>query len=209
MSTANRNRLNVNLTNTDSFPGAILGSFSQMLKETQTMIPAKIIKYDRNSNRAQVQLMLNILGTGGDQTPNAQVNNVPVVLLGGGDFFISYDLAPGDLGFLLATDRDCSLFFQTYEAAAPGVQLIRNFSSSVFIPSVMNNYTISEEDSGKALIQNKSGTVKISLSQDTITLKAPNVVIESSTGVTITTPLLYVDGNIAASGTITPEAPPP
>lgn len=213
MKTYNKNRPDVNISNSDSLVGATQFSFYKMMQQIQTMLPAKVIKYDRETNRVQVQILINILGTSGEQYPNSQVASIPVMIYGGGDFLLSFNLNPGDLGWIVANDRDISLFLQTYEAAAPSNNLIKNFSNAMFMPDVMRGYTIAPEDSGNAVLQNKSGSVKVSLSADTITISAPTVVIEGQTESTLNliTPTggtLRVVGNIEATGDITPNVPP-
>ncbi len=183
------------------------------MQQMQTMLPARVIKYDRETNRVQVQILIKILGTSGESYPNSQPDNIPVMIAGGGGFFLSFDLQPGDFGWIVANDRDISLFLDTYEAAPPSNNLIKNFSNAMFMPDIMTGYTIASEDSGNAVLQNKSGTVKISLSDDKITISAPTVVIEGQTDSTINmvTPTgntLHVSGNITASGTITGGIPP-
>lgn len=206
MTSLNKNRIYVPLANTDSLPGTNQFGFYKMMQKMQTMLPAKVIKYDRSTNRAQVQIMIKILGTSGESYSNSQPDDVPVMLLGGGDFFMSFDLQPGDLGWIVANDKDISLFLDTYQESTTSVNLIRNFSNAMFMPDIMTGYTISEEDSGSAVLQNKSGTVKIALSGDTITIKAPNVVVEGDATVTGN---VFVIGDIQATGSITPDVPPP
>lgn len=220
----NKNRPNINPANNDSFAGLIQFSFSEYMKKIQGLLPARVIKYDRTTNRVQVQLLIKILGTSGESYPNSQIASIPVMLLGGGDFFISANLNPGDLGWVFATDRDISLFLDTYEAAPPSVNLTNNFSSSFFIPDIMTGYTIAEEDSSNFVISNKTSTVKISLGSDGITITSPNVTINTQqatinsdqatvnvstdmtiNGNTIINGSLVVNGDMTGGGTISAD----
>jgi len=202
----NKNRPNINPADNESMAGLLQFTFSEMMKSIQTLLPAKVIKYDRANNRVQVQLLINIVGTSGEVIQNTQIASIPVMLLGGGGFFVSFNLNEGDLGWVFATDRDISLFLQSYKAEAPAVNLIKNFSSSFFIPDVMKNYGV---DSENAVISSTDGAVSIELSSDTITLTAPNVVINGKAQCNYIVGDLYVEGNIQAQGTITPDVPPP
>lgn len=199
----NRNRPNINPVDNDSLVGTIQFSFYEYMKGIQNMLPAKVIAYDRATNRVQVQLMINVLSTSGEQFPNAQIASIPVFQYGGGGYVLSFNLQTGDLGWVLANDRDISLFLQNYKAAAPAVNLIKNFSQGVFFPDVMHGYSIEGED---AVLQNLSGSVKISLGEDEITITAPTVNVN---GNTMFTGNMFVVGNIEATGSITPDVPPP
>lgn len=203
--TLNNNRPNINPVDNDSLVGTIQFSFYEYMKGIQNMLPAKVIAFDRATNRVQVQLMINVLSTSGEQFPNAQIASIPVFLYGGGGFVLSFNLQTGDLGWVLANDRDISLFLQNYEAAAPAVNLIKNFSQGVFFPDVMTGYAIDSEDASNAVLQNLSGTVKISLGADDITITAPTINVN---GDTMFTGNMFVVGNIEATGSITPDVPP-
>ena len=61
----------------------------------------------------------------------------------------------------------------------------------------MTGFTISGDDADSCVLQNLDGTVKVSLGSDTITVTAPNVIIDSN--VTVTGALVAEDG-ISASG---------
>lgn len=214
MQNFNTNQQDISPPNNESLAGTLKFSFQKMMKGLNTVMPAKVIAYDRNANRASVQVQINAVSTNYQQVPAPQIASVPVLLLGGGGFMISFPLQPGDLGWLIATDRDISLFLQNYQAAAPGVFLIRNFASSLFVPDLMTNYSVSEEDANNLVIQNRDASVKISLGSDQITIQAPtvNIIGQEESTINYITPTggtLYVQGNIAAEGSITPDVPPP
>jgi hypothetical protein len=183
---------NYNLT------GSITFAFKKMLQSVQNMLPAQVIQYDRASNRVGVQLLINLLTTDGTQVPRPQLSSIPVFIFGGGGFRISFPLNTGDKGWVLANDRDISLFLQSYSASAPNSGRIKSFSDGIFFPDVMNGLgTISGEDANNLVIQSTDGTVTISLSDDTVTINAP-------VAINMTTPVLAVTGNITATGSITP-----
>lgn len=212
--------------NNGSLAGTLQFCLQKFMQSMNGMLPARIIKYDRTSNRVQVQLLITLITTQGLQVSRPQIASIPVMLFGGGGYFLSFNLNPGDLGWVLANDRDISLFLQKYQEAPPNTYRINNFSDGVFIPDIMTGYTIAEEDSGNAVLQNLDGTIKISLQPDRIKLTASLVEITGNlqvdgeinglsgfnvsggVGNTITaTGDLRVIGNITASGNITPDVP--
>lgn len=210
----NTNQPNISPPNSGTLQGVFNSAFFASMKALNTCMPAKIINYDRASNRAQVQVMINTVMTNNQQIAGIQVSSIPVMISGGGGFMINLPLQSGDLGWIIATDRDMSLFLQNYDASAPGVFILRDFGSSFFIPDLMQDFTVASEDANNAVMQNRSGTVKISLSETEITISAPTVNIMGQENSTInyiapTGGNLYVNGNIQASGSITPDVPPP
>lgn len=201
------NNPDIDPANNESLAGTLRFAFYKMLQGVNGMLPAEVISYDRTNNRVQVQLLIAVVSTGGAQISRPQIASIPVLLLGGGDFFMSFNLNPGDLGWVIANDRDISLFLQTYSQAAPNTGRIKSFSDGVFIPSVMTGYTIAGGDLGKAILQNLDGTVKITLETGKITISAPLVEIDgyNPSIITPTGGTLAVIGNITATGSITPN----
>lgn len=220
----------VDPANEDSLLGLMKVVIGKAIQEMDNVLPATIIAYDRATNRAQVQPQIRIINTNGQSISRAQIASVPVYQYGGGGFLLNFPLKPGALGWIIACDRDISQFLQSYSQASPNTYRKKNFSDSFFLPDIMTGYTIASEDSENAVLQNIDGTVKISLGVNsikifspTITLNSENLIIDSTSSVSITspaitinssgeiiatTPKFAVDGDITASGTITPSTPP-
>lgn len=198
------------------------------------MLPAKIISYDRTTNRAIVLPLVPLITTDGGQVSRAQIANIPVMQFGGGGTVLTFNLVAGNLGWILANDRDISIFLQNYAESAPNTHRMNDFSDSLFIPDVMKGYTLNVEDSGHAVLQTLDGAVRLAVWPDRIKITAPlglevdgpisgNGGLNISGGVgssfTVTGNMtldgsletvgnVYVDGNIEASGDITPHVPP-
>lgn len=175
------NSPDIDPANNDSLAGTLQFAFYKMLQGVNGMLPAQVVAYDRTKNRVQVQLLIAVVTTSGAQVSRPQIASIPVLLLGGGQFFLSYNLNPGDLGWVIANDRDISLFLQNYSESAPNTGRIKSFSDGLFIPSVMTNYTISPDDANNAVLQNLDGTIKISLGTAQIKVTAPAIILESGT----------------------------
>jgi phage baseplate assembly protein gpV len=211
MTDSKGNNPNINPADNDTLAGVISFAFSQLMRNVDGMLPARVLAYDRTANRVQVELMIAMVSTSGTQVSRAQIANIPVINFGGGGYILNFPLTAGDLGFVLANDRDISLFLQNYSESPPNTYRVKSFSDGVFIPSVLANYTTTGQD-GNAVLQNLDGTVRISLSPTAITLTAPNQEIEvKSTGTTITStgtitldaPTTHVTGTLQVDGTTT------
>lgn len=203
-----------------------------MQGDVSGMLPARVLAYDRTANRVQVEILIMIVSTGGNQYPRPQLASIPVFVFGGGNLMMSFPLKTGDLGWILANDRDISLFLQTYENEPPNTARMFSFSDSVFFPDIMREYTINTEDADAAVLSTVDGTIRIAISSTGIKITSPpeapitlagNVVVtgalEAQGGISgsggaganpfILTGNLFVVGDINASGTITPGVPPP
>lgn len=156
--------------------GSLLGMAQELLRKhlmsVDDMLPARVISYDRATNRAQVVPMIRILTTDNRQIERAQIASVPVMWPGGGGFIITFPLNPGDLGWIKANDRDISLFLQTFKTNAPNSFRLHTFQDAVFMPHPMTGYTIAGEDAGNAVIQSLDGSVKVSLGADSVKVAA-------------------------------------
>lgn len=180
--------------------GAFRHIFSKMMQGVDGKLPAKVIAYDRVKNRATVQPMIMLLTTSDKTVARAQIASVPVYQIGGGDFLLSFNIKPGDLGWIHASDRDISLFLQSYSQSAPNTVRKHNFSDSVFYPDVMKGYTIAGEDTANAVLQNLDGSVRIALWPTKVKITAPTVEINAPTTHIFGT--LQIDGAVTASSTI-------
>ncbi len=195
--------------NNESLVGSISFAFKKLMQNINNMLPAQVISYDRVKNTVQVQILITVVATDGSQYPRPQVS-IPVLLLGGGNFSISFPLNKGDLGWIMANDRDISIFLQTYSQAAPNTSRIKNFADGLFIPDVMRTHNITNDTKDYVLIQSNDGNSSISLglnkntspSSYEVNIKADRINVtfnDEAIGV------LAVVGNIIATGNIIPN----
>lgn len=154
--------------------GAFRVAFDSVLQDVAGMLPARVVAYGRASNRVQVQPLINIVTTTGETQVRAQVMRIPVLQFAGGGMMMSFNLVPGDLGWIKANDRDISIFKQNYDLAQPNTKRLHSFEDAMFIPDVMTGYTIAEEDAGNAVVQTKDGTVCIAIWPSQVKQTAPN-----------------------------------
>lgn len=199
-----------NSANDDTLTGAFREILKKSLQNTDDMLPARVISYDRTLNIATVQPLIQVIDTNQVRHSRPQISNIPVLLLGGGEFFVSFNLPVGSIGWIKSNDRDISLFLQSYSESAPDTQRLHSFDNSIFIPDVMTGYTIDPEDDQAMVIQNLSGSVRISLNTSRIKMTTPQleVVTGSSTITvvdgqsTITATENIINGNLQVNGTV-------
>lgn len=157
--------------------GGMREIFTKFLQSSiDDMLPAKIVAYDRDTNRATIKPMIAMITTNGDNISRNQLASIPVLNIGGGGSILSFNLSPGDLGWIKANDRDIADFLKRYSESVPGTKRTHDFNNGLFIPDVMTGYTIAEEDKENAVLQTLDGTVRVSLFPDKIKITAPLIV---------------------------------
>lgn len=187
----------------------ILGKFLQNLDDC---LPAKVMAVNADRTRVQVLPLIQMVTTLGERVGRAQLMEIPVFQAGGGGFVLSFPVKAGDLGWIKATDRDISLFLQSYAEVPPNTKRRHVFSDAWFIPDVMHGFTVADPDA--AVLQSVDGTVSVALKTDGITLSvgpavleltatgaACNVPFTASAGIITTT--VEASGAIVAAGTVT------
>lgn len=204
------NRPDIDPADTDTLAGAMQFAFYKLMQGIDGMLPARVVSVSDDRTRVCVEILIAVVTTNNAQISRPQIASLPIFTIGGGGFMLSFPLAPGDMGYVVANDRDISLFLQNYTATPPNTGRIKSFSDGVFIPQVMTGFTIANpDDTNNAVLQSLDGTVKISLGTGKITITATDVVINGyhfgALGITPPGGIFAVLGAITATGTITPN----
>ena len=171
-----------NPSDNNSLNGMLNVVLRKFLQGVDDMLPAQVMAYDRDSNVAQVQPLIQVVTTGSTVVTRAQIAAVPVLQLGGGGFVISFPVNTGDLGWIKANDRDISLFKQFHQQSQPNTFRFHSFEDALFIPDTMlQGVTIADSDAENMVIQNLAGTVRISFSEHGIGINGtanPNAALD-------------------------------
>ena len=180
--------------NYDTLVGTFRHIAGKIAQELNVALPARVIAFDRGPPAVvNVQPLITVLTTAGEAVPRAPIASAPVVQIGGGGYFMSFNLVEGDQGLLIACDRDISGYLQSASESQPSTVRTHDFSDSFFIPLIVGGYTIAAEDAMNAVLQNLAGTIRLSLMPDQVKI----------------TGNLRVEGEITALGSITPNVPDP
>lgn len=150
--------------NDDSLLGMARQVLDKFLQGVDDMLPARVVSYDRASNRAVVVPMVKLLTTDNRQVGRAQVASVPVFQYGGGGFVLSVNLKPGDLGWLKANDRDISLVMQAYRDNAPNTLRKHSFQDAMFYPDAMRDIVTAGDEGDNLTLQSLDGNSRFTLS---------------------------------------------
>jgi len=163
-------------TNDDSLTGAFEAFLSSIKKRMENCIPCKITAINPERTKVSVQPMIMIISRDASQIKRSEIKGIHVNTFGAGDTLISFPIKVGDLGWIEASDRDIGLFLQSFGNSAPPSKRMHSFSDARFIPDIMHNFAIAEEDSAALTIQNRDGTTKIALDQNEIRITSSGVV---------------------------------
>lgn len=193
------------------FAGIVRFILTKWLQKTDDMLPAKVISYNRTTNRAIVQPLISIVDTNNNLVQRGVVSSMPVLQLGGGGFVLSCPLNTGDLGWIKANDRDISLFLQSLKNSPPNTGRLHSFEDGLFVPDTMfRNVVINGEDAGNIVLQTTDGTVRVAIWPNKVKITAPEVDIvapvvsvQASTSVAFTTPTMTVSGDVVVTGEVT------
>lgn len=149
----------------------ILAATKRAVEVSIPCIVTKVI----SRTKVHVRPLIKIVTKGGESYDRHIIEGLPVFTAGAGDKFISFPVAVGDIGWIDACDRDISLFLQSYENVEPPTSRMHSFSDARFIPDIMTNITIAEEDATALVIQTRNGVVKIALDDGEIRIKNDTV----------------------------------
>ncbi len=111
-----------------------------------------------------VQLLITILATDGTQTARTRAQISKSSSFDNRWRWIYYlhsRLKEGDFGWVLANDRDISLFLQNYNQSPPNTNRIKNFADGLFIPDTMKSYNIDDTNNDYMLLQSIDNKISI------------------------------------------------
>lgn len=180
----------VNPPNTGSLQGMMEHVMQKVLQRTDDMLPATVIDFDRATNRARVQPQILMVNTDGQSIRRAAVASVPVFQIGAGGFVLNFNLKAGDLGWIKASDRDISLFMQSFQESPPNTFRLHSFEDGVFFPNVLSGFTINSEDAENCVLQTLDGSQRIAIWEDRVKITSDQDIILDAPLVTITGDLI-------------------
>ncbi|HIC0447210.1 TPA: Gp138 family membrane-puncturing spike protein [Escherichia coli] len=157
--------------NDGTMAGMLRSVFDKFVQQLDDMLPATVVSYDRLSNRACVQPMIAMVTTEKTRVTRAKLASVPVLNIGGGGYLLSFNLKPGDHGWIKASDRDISLYLQNLSEEQPNTKRKHSFEDGLFIPDSMK-FQIDPENMEHAVLQTLDGKTRIAVWPDKIKITA-------------------------------------
>lgn len=147
------------------------------LMDMEKVLPGVVQSYDRVNNRAVVKPAITGIASLGQKIPKNPLINIPVLTLQGGGIYMSFPLKQGDKGWLVACDRDISIFKQCLAESAPNSYRKHCFNDAFFIPDKINSISLAEEDDGAFVISAENGSAKFALKDGEIKITGKTTII--------------------------------
>ena len=154
-------------------------------------IPGIVQSYDRTTNRAVIKPAITGVASLGQKVPKEPLINIPVFCMSGGGIVMSFPVKTGDTGWLIANDRNISIFKQKLEESAPNDYRKHNFLDAFFLPDKINDISINDAD---AFVLAANST-KFSLKENNIAFNTQTFSIEATA--------TNITSNINATGSLT------
>ena len=167
------NKPNADSANNDSLAGGVDAFLAGWVRDNlDDMLPAVVVSYDPDRNRAALQPLVMIGTTDGSKKPRARIENVPVFRYGAGGFFQRFPVKAGDFGWIKANDRDISLVLQRGgQQDWPNTKRRHNFSDAMFYPDTIKDWVVAPADLEAMTLQSLDGNSVVSIAQDAIELR--------------------------------------
>lgn len=173
----------------------LLEFFGSKLKSSiQKVTPARVVTYNRQSNRAEVQILALDVTSTGAKLKAKPIPNIPVLILAGGGFTLSFPVTSGQLGWLIAADVDISTFKTQLDTFTPAGYRQHQYEDAFFIPASIGGITSGQGEENAVILSSADGTTKITLTNGQAVITAGSIVMNGD---------LTVNGTITASGDVT------
>lgn len=149
-----------------SLTGVLKTAINKAMQSFDVMLPVEVVAYDRATNRATVKHLVQMQGSDGEKVSRANVASVRVHQPGNAKFSVSLPIKPGDKGWILAADRDISIFQQGLKEDAPNTQRMHSFQDGLFMPDAMTQGDAPAGQGDRVVIGSVSGSTFLSFDDD-------------------------------------------
>ena len=163
-----------------SMAGVLRGCFRKVLEDVDDMLPCQVLGTD-GRKWVSVKPLVKMGTTDGQAVSRAQIARIPVMIMGGGDFVLSFPIKAGDLGWIKASDRDTSLVMQGLGEDLPNTRRLHSFEDGVFVPHRMREWVLNDEDADRAVLSSVDGLTRIALGDGIVKVTATAIELVSDT----------------------------
>lgn len=192
-----------NPADAQSVEGALNIFGKNLMQLIEQSIPAIVESYDASTNQITVRPAVNVTLTTGEFL-RRDVIKVTAWIFGAGGFFIRPPYKKGDTGWIIASDNDTSLFKQGKKIADANTHQRHRYSFGYFIPDKINGFTVASDDNERLVIQNDSGSERISIGASDTKIFSTNLSIQAGnvniTGTTSITGDVSITGDTSITG---------
>lgn len=195
--------MNNNIYQNQSVIGSLNNVIHNYLLQNLFTIELMEVSAINDNNTVELETIVYNVFTNGEKSETKNtLHNINVMMLKGGDISLSFQVAVGDIGLYLSFKKDFSNYLNNIDNTTLNKDIFK-YTNGVFLPFALNNTL---QDNIK--IQ-KGEDIFINLSQETLTIKNKNSLIEvkdnniAITGETVNiTGNVVINGNLIGSGTL-------
>lgn len=188
-----------NPSDTKSMAGAMRIFADYLLNLIETCQPCIVQSVDYSTNTVIVKPAINISTTVGEYVQR-DVIKLTAWRFASGGFLIHYPIKQGDTGWMIASDKDTSLFKQEKAVADPNTNLKHQYSQGFYIPDKINGFNVSSSDEGRLVLSNENGSERISIGLNDTKIFSSNLSI-TATDIKIKGETQFI-GNVTIDGTM-------
>jgi hypothetical protein len=186
-------------TNADE-SNAIIFLFQRLLSRIRTLDLVKVISCTNAGGvspvgTVNVQVLVNQMTGERQSVPHGTIYSVPYLRIQGGAHAVILDPQAGDIGLCGFCSRDISSVKASKAAANPGSYRMFDWADGVYIFGCLNG-------TPTQYVQFVAGGMNL-VSPTEITLQAPNVTVNASTALTVTSPTAGFSGAVTATDDVT------
>lgn len=170
---------------------------NNLMKLIENAIPCIVQNYDAKKNIVTVNPAINVATTTGEYVQRGVIK-ITAWRFASAGFVMHYPIKKGDTGWIIGSDYDTSLFKQTKTISDPNTYLKHKYHFGFYFPDSIDGFNVSEDDDGRLVFQNTSGTEKISIGPNDTKILSANLSI-NATSLTVMGETQF-NGNVNISG---------
>lgn len=179
----------------------------QTLAAYSHAMPVKVVAVTNNGELSpvglvDVQPMVNQLDGQGNAVRHGTINQIPYMRMQGGANAVILDPKVGDIGIAVFADRDISAVKANKDIANPGSMRWFDMADGMYIGGILNAAPEQYVQFSSAGIKLFSPTAIKLESSAKVEIVAPEVTIDATTSVEVTTPTFTVNGDSQFNGTV-------
>lgn len=146
-----------------------------VFQKLEKVAPAQVVSYDRNINRAVVQVLNYSVTSTGNKAQRKPLEDIPVSVFGGGGFCLGFPIKAGDIGILISCDCDISVWKKLLSVFTPATEQKHRYKNGIFFPLIINGFTLSANDTNAVVLSSVEGTSSIAVTNTSVSIKTSNI----------------------------------
>lgn len=164
------------------------------LSDLHTALPARIVKYEAEQQKASVQPLIKKQYQDGTAESNSIITGVPVIFPSGGGALLSFPIQPDDLVLLIFSERSLDNWVASSgQEVEPNDSRKHDFSDAIAIPGLFTFAKTLKADPNDVVLKYKDSNIKIK-PDGTVEIAATKIQLTGG---------VNIEGDVTVSGSLT------